>query len=113
MTIGVAAASATAESSTSIRAVTAPRAAGLVSVVVRNPDGQQGTLTGAFRYLAAPAITGLNVVKGCALGGTTVRISGSGFLAGAIATFDGLPATPVSVTAGAVTIRTPRTPWGP
>jgi len=47
-----AATSVTVVSSTSITVITPPHAAGLVNVVVTNPDGQSATLTNGFTYTA-------------------------------------------------------------
>lgn len=52
---GVAATSVVVNSSTSISAVTGPRAAGPVDVVVTNPGGGSATLPSGFAYLGASA----------------------------------------------------------
>lgn len=49
---GVAATSVQVNSATTISATTAARAAGAVDVVVRNPNGEQGTLTNGFTFVA-------------------------------------------------------------
>ena len=49
---GVSATNVTVASATTIAATTAAHAAGAVSVVVTNPDGQSGTRASAFTYVA-------------------------------------------------------------
>ena len=52
---GAAATTVTVVGSTSITATTPANAAGIVSVVATNPDGQSGTLTNGFTYTASVA----------------------------------------------------------
>jgi hypothetical protein len=51
---GAAAASVIVASSTSITAITPAHAAGAVSVVVRNSDGQSGSLANGYTYMTSP-----------------------------------------------------------
>lgn len=87
----------TVNSATQIQAVTPPRAAGLVDVTVRNPNGQSGRMTGAFTYTqppaGAPSIS--NISPNSATPGTQVTINGANFASGATVSFGG--------TAGSVT----------
>jgi hypothetical protein len=99
--------------STTITAVTTAHAAGNVAVTVRNPDGQTGTLAAAYRYNAAPSIASLSIATGSLLGKTAVAISGSGFLAGATVTFDGIPAGIGSISGGTIRVTTPAHAQGP
>ncbi len=70
--------------------VTVPqRAAGRVDVVVTNPGGASARLAGAYVY---EALTVSSVSPIGAFGGSTVRIAGTGFMSGAVATLDGIPA---------------------
>lgn len=48
--------SVSVSSGTSLTATTGARAAGRVEVVVRNPDGQSGTLGNGFEYVVVPAL---------------------------------------------------------
>ena len=92
----------TVTSATEIRASTPPHAAGVVDVVVTNPNGQSATLSGAFTYAEEtppPVITSISPSSGPASGGTQVTITGSGFRAGAIVSFGGVDAA-TSVTSG-------------
>ncbi|MGQ9592491.1 MAG: IPT/TIG domain-containing protein, partial [Planctomycetota bacterium] len=88
-------------------------AAGAVAVQVRNPDGQRGTLAGGFTYFGAPQIAGVQPAQGPVGGGTLVEISGAGFRSGAAVTFDGIPATSISVVSSTqIACRTPAHPAG-
>jgi hypothetical protein len=79
--------------STTLTCVTAAHAAGAVSVVVTNPDFQVGPLASAFTYQAAPTVTSVSPAGGNAAGGTTITITGTGFLTGAIVDLDSIPCT--------------------
>ncbi|MFY0566914.1 IPT/TIG domain-containing protein [Archangium lansingense] len=96
---GAVASGVTVTSDTSLSALLPPHAPGKVDVVVRNTDGQEGTLAGGFTYEAAPAPTlvGRSSVRGSSNGGTVVTLSGSGFAPGASVTFDGVAAPVVEV----------------
>jgi len=77
---GVPALSVVTVSDTTITCVTpAGTAATDVDVRVTNTNGTH-VLPAAFRYFAPPVLTGLTPARGPAAGGTTVTISGSGFL---------------------------------
>ncbi|MEZ4504240.1 MAG: IPT/TIG domain-containing protein, partial [Dehalococcoidia bacterium] len=96
---GTAATSVVVVSSTSITAKTPSRSTtGAVSVKVTNTDNKSATLAApAFTYVGPPKITAIDPSTGSVGGGTTVKITGSGFLTGATVTFDGIAATSVSV----------------
>jgi PKD repeat protein len=101
-------------SSTAITADTGAHAAGLADVVVTNPDGQTGTLTGGFTYsVGAPAPVSVLPTSGPVSGGTTVTINGSGFQAGATVNLEGTAATVTSVTATVIKFVTPPGTLGP
>jgi len=53
--------------------------AGFVNVRVRNPDGQEATLTNGFEYLDPPTITSVWPPRGPSPGGTLAHIEGTGF----------------------------------
>ena len=79
-------------SSTSILVTTPPGIVGATNVVVVNPDGQSGALKSGsahpYTYSGtAPSITSVSPATGPSLGGTTVTITGAGFLAGAKVAF--------------------------
>ncbi len=106
---GTAATGVTVGSSTSITATTAAHAAGLVNVVVTNPDSQSGTLANGFTYAnGAPNVSSVSPNSGTIAGGTPVTITGSGFLAGATVKFGGTAATGVTiVNSTSITATTP------
>jgi hypothetical protein len=58
--------------------------AGAVDVTVRNPDGQEGTLTDGYTYVAAspPSVTSVSPDSGSSNGGTEVIVFGSDFAKG-------------------------------
>src|SRR5205823_5908322 len=93
---GVAATNVIVVGATSITATTPAHAAGAVNIVVTTPGGS-GTLTNGFTYLATPTVTNSNPASGPTAGGTSVTISGTGFVSGASVTFDGFAATNVVV----------------
>lgn len=107
---GTAATAVTVLSSTSITATTPARSTtGPVAVKVTNTDAQSGTLASpAFTYVGPPKVTDVAPSSGSIGGGTTVKITGSGFLTGATVTFDGVAATAVSVvSATEISAKTP------
>lgn len=76
-------------SATSITCTTTARVAGTVNVTVTNVDTQTATIAGAFTYRAAPTITSVTPSAGALAGGTSVTISGTGFVSGVTASFGG------------------------
>ncbi|MGA9752343.1 MAG: IPT/TIG domain-containing protein [Acidobacteriota bacterium] len=98
-------------SASSLTCLTPSHAAGVVDVVVTNPDSQSATLASGYSYTASnppPSISGLTPSSGSTAGGTPVMISGSNFVAGATVTFGGAAATQVSlVSASSLTCLTP------
>ena len=108
---GTAATNVNVASSTSITATTAAHAAGAVSVAVTNTDAQTGTLNNGFTYTSsnpAPTVTSISPTTGTTAGGTSVTITGTGFLAGATVSFGGTAATNVNVVGStSITATTP------
>jgi hypothetical protein len=91
-------------SPTTITAVTNAGAAGVVDVKVINPeanagrnDTQSSTLTGGFTYDGAPTLASVSPITGSTAGGTTVTLTGAGFLTGASVVFGTSAATSVTV----------------
>lgn len=81
--------------------VTTPSAssAGAVDVVVMNPDFQTATRASGYTYSAAaapPTVTTINPDNGSTAGGTSVTITGTGFVASPIVTIGGVAATAVT-----------------
>src|SRR4029079_12776947 len=74
---GAAATSVVVVSGTSITATTPAHAAGAVSVIVTNPDLQNGTLASGFTYAApAPTVTTVSPATGSTAGGPAAPVRG-------------------------------------
>ena len=63
---------------------TPAHAAGTVDVTVRNPDGQEGTLSSGYTYVAdsPPTVTSVSPDSGSSNGGTEVTVYGTHFVDG-------------------------------
>ncbi|MBI2550208.1 IPT/TIG domain-containing protein [Candidatus Woesearchaeota archaeon] len=109
---GAAAGSVTFVSSTQLTAVTPAHAAGLVDVVVTNPDGQSGTLVNGFTYVAPPTVSSFNPRIGPYTGDTSVTVTGSNFVSGAIVTFGGVAGSVTFVSSTELTAVTPASAVG-
>ena len=109
MTIGGAAATnVVVVSANSITATTPAGSVGAANVVVTNTDTGTVTDAGGFTYFAAPTITGVSPSSGGTTGGTSITISGTGFLSGTTVTIGGTAATNVVVvSATSITATTP------
>ena len=84
-------------SATQLTALTPARSAGLVNVVVTNPDAQSAKAINAFTFaVPSPAVNAVTPTSGPITGGTTVSLNGTDFQNGATVTFDGIPATGVT-----------------
>lgn len=82
--------------------VTPANVPGAQDLVVLNPDGQAGNLSNGYTYSgaiqAAPSLTQIAPNVGPTAGGTSVQLTGSGFIAGVTSvTFGGNSATNVMV----------------
>ena len=108
---GTSATRVTVVSSTSITAMTPAHPSGATSVVVSNSDGQSDTLTNAFTYATSnppPTISKISPASGTTAGGTSVTITGAGFLSGAGVKVGGTSATGVTVVSStSITATTP------
>lgn len=110
---GVPAFAVTVTSPTTATAVTNSSAPGTVEVQLVNPDTQSSTLAAAFTYDPAPTLLSLSPVVGSTAGGTTVTLTGTGFLTGAAVLFGTRPATDVTVVSSTeLTVSTPARPVG-
>lgn len=109
-------------SATALTCTTPANPAGAVTVTVTNADTQTGNKPTAFTYQAAPTVASISLNAGALAGGTTVTISGTGFLAGAAVDFGGSVCNAVTVVnpttitcttsahlAGAVTVKVTNT----
>jgi hypothetical protein len=83
--------------STTITAAT-PAGTGTQSVVVTNPDTQSSNTNITFTYAAAPTVTSVAPSGGPLSGGTSITITGTGFISGATVKIGTNPATGVNVT---------------
>lgn len=98
---------------TTIVATSPPRlSAGKVDVRVTNFAGT-GTLLQAFTYTSSPEIALVSPNAGSIAGGTSVTITGSGFVNGAVVLFGTTPGSSVSVSGStSITVSTPAKPAG-
>lgn len=97
---GTASPTVSVTNSSSITAASPAHAEGTVSVVVTNPDGLSGTLANSFAYVASippPHVNSVTPSSGPTSGGTSITISGTGFMTGASVLVGGTQATGVSV----------------
>src|SRR5581483_10530145 len=101
---GAAATSVMVVNPQTITAVAPAHAAGAVAVVVTNPDTQSGTLAGGYSYLAPPQPSAIAPQAGTANGGTSVTVSGAGFVPGASVSIGGSAASSVSVAADGLSL---------
>jgi hypothetical protein len=79
---GVAAASFSVNSDTSITAITPPEAAATVDIVVSTPTGTSAVSSSdhfTFNAASSPTVTGLSLTSGSTAGGTVVTITGTNF----------------------------------
>ncbi|WP_196398880.1 IPT/TIG domain-containing protein, partial [Legionella saoudiensis] len=96
---GIAATNVTVVNASTITASTPAYVSGLltVDVVVNNGVGS-ATLAGGFTYTAvAPSLSGITPASGSIAGGTTITLTGSGFVPGMSVTLGGTAATNVTV----------------
>lgn len=94
--------------STTMTATTPSGTAGAKDVEVTNPDTSSGTGAALFTYAVPPTVTAISPTTGPVTGGTTVTITGSGFVNGATVTLGGVPAA--NVVFGSSTSLTASTP---
>lgn len=94
---GVACASTSFISATSVRCTTANLStSGLKSVVVTNPDTQTVTLANAFQSIPAPTISGVSPASSLTTGGVVVTFTGANFQSGVIPRINGVNCTSYS-----------------
>jgi hypothetical protein len=104
----------TVQSSTQLTAVTPPEPAGSVAVTAVTANGTSAISTNArFFFGAPPAVNSLVPATGPAIGGTSVTISGSGFLGATAVNFGTVAAVSFSVASDTqVTAVSPPEPAG-
>ena len=88
---------------TTITATTGAHAAGVVNVVVTNPNLQSGSLTKGCTYRTPPAVTGITPNSGSMAGGTGVTFIRSEFVARALRALGDVAATGLTVKARTIT----------
>ena len=93
---GVAATGVTFVSATQVRATTPAGSAGARTVQITNPSGQSASLAGAFTYVGGPGLTSVSPTSGPTAGGTTITITGTGFVSGATVRVNSVAATGVT-----------------
>jgi len=106
----VAAADITVVSPTSITCRSPKNTAGTVNVTVSTPAGKSPSSAGSgFTYNPIPTVTGVAPSVGPLSGGTTIMITGSGFIPGIKVNIGTLPATNITVASPtSVTCKTPK-----
>ena len=73
------------------------QSAGPYDVVVTNPDAQTGTKASGYTYNPFPTVASVSPTLGPNTGGTSVTLTGTGFLTGATVTLGGVAATGVTL----------------
>ncbi len=111
---GAACSSVSVTNPSSLACTTPAGTAGKVDVVVSPPNGAAANMHEGFTYLApAPTCVGIQPSEGPEAGGTPVTVMGSGFIAGASVTFDGLACASLQVfSATEIRCLTPAHPAG-
>jgi hypothetical protein len=110
---GASATNVVVNSYTSITATAPAHSAGAVNITVNTPYELRGALNGGFSYTGsppnpAPAVNTIYPNSGTTSGGTSVTITGTGFLSGASVTIGGALATNVNVVSStSITATTP------
>ena len=84
------------DSATRITATAPAHAAGAVAVTVSSPGGD-GSLPGAYTYVAAPTVTGVAPDRGPVVGGTEVVVTGTDLAGASAVSFGGTPAMAFTV----------------
>ena len=104
---GTAATNVVVVNSTTITATTPAGSAGAVTVTV-TVNGQSGSLTSGFTYVAPPTVSSVSPASGSTSGGTAVTVTGTNFAAGATVKFGSAAAANVTVVSSTtITATTP------
>jgi surface protein len=86
---------------------------GAVTVTVTNPDSQSTSAANFYTYRMPPIINSLTPSSGAVAGGTTVTITGTGFVSGATIMFGGAQClAPIVNSSTSLTCSTPSFPSG-
>jgi photosystem II stability/assembly factor-like uncharacterized protein len=109
---GTPATSVSVVNATTITAVAPAGLAGTASVLVTTPYGIS-TANTFYTYVPPPTVSGVSPATGRTAGGISVTITGTNFTGATVVSFDGTPATNVSVVnATTITCTTPVRPAG-
>lgn len=92
----------TVASSSQINAMSPPESSGTVPITVTDPNAQSASLPSGFTYTSGPVVSSISPNSGPVMGGTTVKILGSGFQSGASVTFGGTASTSVTLVSSTV-----------
>jgi len=87
---------------TTLVCTTPPGATGPRTVVVVNPDSQNGQKVDAFTYVQPPSVATINPTSGPTAGGTAVTITGTNFQSNATASLGGAACTVTGTTTATV-----------
>ncbi|MEK7689748.1 MAG: IPT/TIG domain-containing protein, partial [Bdellovibrionota bacterium] len=90
---GNACTSVTVSSETTLTCKSAAHAAGLVDIVLTNPDTQAATLASQFFFGLPPTVTAVSPSAGALAGGGTLTLTGSNFITGATVSVGGISCT--------------------
>ena len=107
---GTACTTLTLTSSTELTCTTPAHSPGPVTVRATNTDGQGGSLYPGYTYQAAPTVTSVSPPNGPLEGGTSVDITGTGFLSGVKVTIGSAPCTDLDLPVFSTTSITCKTP---
>jgi hypothetical protein len=91
---------ATFVNSNTLTCVTPAEGVGTVDVTVTNPDTQVGTLASSYTYMNNPTVNVANPSMGPLAGGTSITVTGSGFLTGSNVWVGGVTCTSVVIVSG-------------
>jgi hypothetical protein len=92
---------------TLLSCVTPPGHPGLADAEVRNPDGQNSVMAGAFTYDPPPSITRITPSSGPATGGTVAVLAGGSFMEGVTVKVGSVTASSRLVATDQVVVRLP------
>jgi len=92
---GTSCAAITFVNATEIDCTTPAGSAGAGTVLIQNPDVQQISTAAAFTYSAAVFVGSISPTSGLPAGGTTLTVTGGGFIAGALIKINNVSCTTV------------------
>ncbi len=78
---GASCTSVTVVSATQVTCLTPAHLAGVVDVTLTNADNQTSTLSSSYTYQPAPVLSSISPIAGALGGGTTLTLTGTGFVA--------------------------------